>query len=329
MQAKQAAKLAGYVLLGLLAATLAGAFVFIPRSQEPPYEFVKAWGGQGEGPGQFNDPTGIAVAGGEVFVADARNGRIQVFDLDGRFKRQFGQPGQALGELGRPMNLSVAGDRLYVPEYFNDRVQIFSLDGTPERTIGESGEGPAQFDAPGGVTAAPNGDVFVADSYNHRVQQLRGDGTFVRQWGTTGRTGIAGGQFNYPTGVAIGPNGVLYVADGYNDRIQAFAEDGSLIRKWGGPFAMNIPGPFNGWFAVATSVSIGPRGNVFVADFYHDRVQKFCPQGYFQTGFGVTGAGPGQFHHPLAVAVAGDGSVFVTDFLNHRVQKWRPARTKE
>ena len=329
MQAKQAAKLAGYVLLGLLAATLAGAFVFIPRSQEPPYEFVKAWGGQGDGPGQFSDPTGIAVAGDEVFVADARNDRIQVFDLDGRFKRQFGQPGQALGELGRPMNLSVAGDRLYVSEYFNDRVQIFSLDGTPERTIGESGEGPAQFDAPGGVTAAPNGDVFVADSYNHRVQQLRGDGTFVRQWGTTGRAGITGGQFNYPTDVALGSNGVLYVADGYNDRIQAFAEDGSLIRKWGGPFAMNIPGPFNGWFAVATSVSIGPRGDVFVADFYHDRVQKFCPQGYFQTAFGVTGAGPGQFHHPLAVAVAADGSVFVTDFLNHRVQKWRPARTKE
>ncbi len=68
-----------------------------------------------------------------MFVADSRNGRIQVFDLDANFKRQFGKPGDGPGELGRPMNLTIHRGELYVPEYFNDRIQVFELDGTQRR----------------------------------------------------------------------------------------------------------------------------------------------------------------------------------------------------
>ena len=88
-------------------------FAFIPPAIEPSYQFETAWGRKGSGQAEFNDPTGIAVAGAEVFVADSRNGRIQVFDLDGNFKRQFGKPGKGPGELSRPMNLRIAdGDFL-------------------------------------------------------------------------------------------------------------------------------------------------------------------------------------------------------------------------
>ncbi len=83
-------RIAGGLGLFLAVVAAAGWLAFVPWAREPGYAFVTAWGGKGDGPGQFNDPTGIAVAGGEVFVADARNGRIQVFDLDGNFKRQFG-----------------------------------------------------------------------------------------------------------------------------------------------------------------------------------------------------------------------------------------------
>jgi streptogramin lyase len=224
------------------------------------------------------------------------------------------------------MNLTIHRGELYVPEYFNDRIQVFELDGTPRRTIGEPGSGPGQFNAPGGVAVAPNGDLFVADFYNQRIQRLEADGGFVRQWGTTGEIGNSAGRFNYPTDAALAADGTLYVADGYGDRVQAFAPDGAFSHKWGGPFAINIFGPFNGWFAVATSVVVGPAGNVFVADFYNDRVQKFAPDGTFLTGFGQTGSGPGQFGHAIAMAVAEDGSVFVADFLNNRIEKWRPKR---
>ena len=295
-----------------------GWLAFVPSAQEPPYTFVMAWGTPGTGPGQFNDPTGIAVAGKEVFVSDARNGRIQVFDLDGNFKRQF-------GGLVRPMNLAVAGGELYVADYWNDRIQVFGLDGTtPRRTVGSAGSGRGQFNAPGGVAVASNGDLFVADFYNQRVQRLRADGSFVRQWGTTGETGVGAGRFNYPTDAALGPDGTLYVADGYNDRVQAFAPDGEFSHKWGGPFAVNVFGPFNGWFATVTGIAVDRQGNVFVADFYNHRVQKFAADGTFLTAFGEKGSGPGRINFAIAVAVADDGAVFVADFANNRVQKWRP-----
>ncbi len=87
---------------------------------------------------------------------------------------------------------------------------------------------------------------------------------------------------------------------------------------------MNVSGPFNGWFAVATSIALGPQGNVFVTDFYNHRVQKFTPDGTFLSSFGSRGSGPGEFSYPIAVDVADDGTVFAADFGNNRVQKWAP-----
>ena len=313
--------LAGLVL-ALAVLVVAGALAFIPWPREPGYQFVAAWGEPGHGPGQFNDPTGIAIAGAEVFVSDARNRRIQVFDLDGAFKRAFGATGD--GTLGRPMNLTIAGDALYVADYWNDRVEVFGLDGAHRRSIGQAGSGPGEFSAPGGVAVAANGDLLIADFYNQRVQQLRADGGFIGQWGRSGEVGIAAGAFNYPNDVALGPDGTLYVADGYNDRIQAFSPDGGFSHKWGGPLAMNVFGPFNGWFATVTGIAVDSAGNVFAADFYNNRVQKFAADGTFLTAFGEQGSGSGKFDFAMAVAVAGDGTVFVTDFGNNRIQKWRP-----
>lgn len=326
MKHKSALKRGRNLVIVLAIIVVSGWLAFVPWATEPPYTFVTAWGEKGSAPGQFNDPTGIAVAGEEVFVSDARNGRIQVFDLDGRYKRQFGTPGKGPGQLSRPMNLTVHAGEIYVAEYFNDRIQVFGLDGQVRRLIGKTGSAPGEFYASGGVAVMPNGDLFVADFYNQRIQQLKADGSFVRQIGATGKIGIGAGEFNYPTDVASGPDGTLYVADGYNDRIQVFDRDGAFLRKWGGPFAMNIFGPFNGWFATVTSLAIDESGNVFVADFYNHRIQKFSADGNFLTRFGSQGHGEGQLFHAMAVAVADDGTVFVVDFGNSRVQKWRPTQ---
>ncbi|MDT8385738.1 MAG: NHL repeat-containing protein [Gammaproteobacteria bacterium] len=309
-------------LVVILTALGAGYALWPPSPQEPPYELAKTWGDKGAEPGQFNEPTGIAVVGTEVFVSDARNARIQVFDLDGRFLRAFGH-----GQLGRPMNLTIARGELYVADYFNDRIHIYSLDGRWLRAVGASGSKPGAFDAPGGVAVAANGDLLVADFYNQRVQQLHADGLFKRQWGVTRQAGVFGGKLGYPTGVALSADGTLFIADGYNDRVLAYGlngsgPDGELTAKWGGPFAVNIHGPFNGWFATVTGIAVGPKGNVFVADFYNDRVQKFTPGGEFLNAFNLPGDGTA--HTAIAVAVAEDGSVFVADYAHHQVQKWSP-----
>jgi hypothetical protein len=189
MRGYTALKIAGGIVAVLLGLTAIAWLVWVPFAKEAGYVFVGAWGTRGSAPGQFNDPTGIAVTETEVFVSDARNGRIQVFDLDGKFKRQFGTQGDGPGQLGRPMNLAIAGDELYVADYWNDRIQVFAHDGTPRRLIGRPGSGPGEFDAPGGVAVAANGDLFVADFYNQRIQHLRADGSFIKQWGKTGKPG--------------------------------------------------------------------------------------------------------------------------------------------
>lgn len=292
--------------LGMFVITVALVvwWLWIPSEQEPAYQFKRTWGESGAEPGQFRDPTGIATTQDEVFVSDARNGRIQVFDHAGRYQRQFGNRGDESSRLGRPMNLSIHNNELYVADYWNDRIQVYGLDGTLHRTIGSSGDGPGQFNAPGGVAVNTKGELYVADFYNQRVQHLKGDGSFIRQWGSSGNTGVRPGEFNYPTDVAIGENGQLIVADGYNDHVQVFEPSGTFLRKWGGPLAINIFGPFRGWFATVTSVSVGLQGNVYVADFYNDRVQKFDPHGRFLTSFGADKA-----TYITAVAAADNGSI--------------------
>ena len=68
-------RIAGALVVFLAVLAVGGWLAFVPWAKEPGYAFVMAWGEPGDGPGQFNNPTGIAVAGDELFVADARNGR--------------------------------------------------------------------------------------------------------------------------------------------------------------------------------------------------------------------------------------------------------------
>ena len=292
----------------------------VAAPQEPHYQLVQTWGEKGKSPGQLNEPTGIAASNDEVFVSDSRNSRIQVFDLKGNFKRQFGVEGK--GKLERPMNISLVNQELYVADFFNDQIQVYALNGEFKRKIGRPGDGKGEFSEPGGVAVNADGDLYVADFYNQRVQQLKADGSFVRQWGQSRQAGVLGGKLNYPTDVAVNEQGMVYIADGYNDRILTYSPEGKLMYKWGGPFAINIFGPFNGWFATVTGLAVGPKGNVFVADFYNDRVQKFTAKGKFLTSFGINSTRP--THTAIAVTVADDGSVFVADYANHQVQKWQP-----
>lgn len=298
------------VLVGVLI-VLAWAGGAINWNQQPPYELMQSWGTRGDAPGQFNDPTGIAVTADEVFVSDARNSRIQVFDKQGNFKRAFGQ-----AQLGRPMNLDIVGNKLYVPDYFKDVIHVFTLAGDYQQAItAEDG-----FNSPGGVAVRPDGTLLVADTYAQRLVHLQPDGAVLRTWSGAG---IGNGEFSYPTDVAIRADGGFYVADGYNDRIQQFGPDGQFLRKWGGPFGLNIYGPFKGWFTTVTSLAIGPDNNVYAADFYNDRVQKFAANGNFLTEFSVASAsGPG--HSAIAVAVDADGMAYIANFQCNRIEKWRP-----
>ena len=94
-------------------------------------EFIDAWGSFGSGPGEFNLPWGLATdKGGNVYVADWRNDRIQKFSNHGQFVAQFGSSGSGEGEFQRPTGLVVDADGyIYVADWGNERVQVLDSEG--------------------------------------------------------------------------------------------------------------------------------------------------------------------------------------------------------
>ncbi|WP_048103871.1 PKD domain-containing protein [Methanofollis liminatans] len=290
------------------------------------YEFVTKWGSYGSGDAQFIRPEGIAVdPGGDVYVADPGNNRIQKFSNTGDFITKWGAPGTGAGQFSYPRGVAVDGEGyVYVVEQTNNRVQKFDGDGTYIATWGTKGSGEGQFESPGGIAVDNASNIYVTDTVNHRVQKFDSTGTFVTQWGNQG---AGDGQFRFPMAIAIGKNDSVYVGD-ENYRIQKFDANGTFITKWGSE------GMGNGQFTYPPSgAAVDDQGNLFVAEgqYYTGsgllyRVQKFDSNGTFITKWGYRGSGDGEFQYPKGVAVDSGGYVYVADGEAqrdyHRIQKF-------
>jgi hypothetical protein len=86
-------------------------------------------------------------------------------------------------------------------------------------TLGSQGTGDGQFDSPSGVATDSSGNLYVADTSNHRIQKFTSAGLYVTQWGSYGS---GNNQFDGPKGLHLGPTGNIYVADTGNERIKVF-----------------------------------------------------------------------------------------------------------
>lgn len=144
----------------------------------PEGEFLFQWGGHGREPGQFVRPQNLAIDEHDhVWVADACNHRIQVFDATGdeaELVKIWGEHGSEPGKLGYPYDLVLDGQgHLYVVEYSNHRVQKFDLEGNSLATWGSSGRGEGQLASPWALALDQQGRLHVVDSENHRVQRIR------------------------------------------------------------------------------------------------------------------------------------------------------------
>lgn len=129
-------------------------------------------GEAGDGDGQFNHPTHIALdAGGGLLVTDALNFRVQALDRDGRFLWKFGQVGDGAGDFAAPKGIAADRDgNIYVVDAMFDAVQIFDRKGALLLGFGSRGTGRGQFSLPNGIGISANGRIYVADAYNRRVQ---------------------------------------------------------------------------------------------------------------------------------------------------------------
>lgn len=180
-----------------------------------------------------------------------------------------------------------------------------------EKSWGGSGYGHLLY--PDGIAVASNGDIFVADTYNHRIHIFNPEGIAKACWGLRGS---ADGQFDRPRGIAFGSNGNLYVVDGRNNRIQVLDSSGGFVAKWGSE------GQADGQFYLPWDIAVDGQGNVYVADTFNNRIQKFSATGTFIAKWGKNGTANGDFRSPGSVAVDSSGNVYVADCGNSRIQKF-------
>jgi hypothetical protein len=158
--------------------------------------WLKSWGEPGDQPGQFNTPHSIAVdVGGDVYVADRGNRRIQVFDGEGKFLRQIVidvpfDP-SARPAIGNKPELPITGNQAMAPgapwaicitpppnqvlfssDGYPGRIYELTLDGKVLGVLGQSGKQPKQFGWIHEIACPSQSELFVSELLNWRVQKL-------------------------------------------------------------------------------------------------------------------------------------------------------------
>ena len=215
-------------------------------------------------------------------------------------------------EVSDPATFSADPAELEIPE------PHLITEPTHAGSFGSMGAGDGQLRAPGGIAVDPQGNLWVVDKTNNRIQKFDPTGKFLAKFGSTGS---GDGQFNRPTAIAVAANGDLLVTDAGNSRVQRFSSTGIFIAKFGskgtGNGQFGAPGP--------EGIAIDAAGNIWVADTYGGRIQKFSSAGAFLQSVGSKGSAPGQFGEPTGIDIDPSGNVWVADWQNHRVSIFNAA----
>ena len=243
-------------------------------------EFLAKWGTRGSGDGEFDRPAGIAFDGdGNLLVVDGLNSRVQRWTADGRFLGSWGKRGTGDGEFNMPWGIAVdSEDNVYVADWRNDRVQKLDPEGRHLATFGSSGgasggssggssgHGDGELHRPAGVAVDQDGDVYVADWGNERVQVYDSGGDFVAK--IRGQSGYS----KWAQDWFISNQDLLEERDNANLQPPVQANPwGSFVRDESANVESLLWGP--------TAVKLDAEGRLFIVDSLRHRIQVYERQG--------------------------------------------------
>ena len=238
-------------------------FIFDPKTKD--VELIK-----NGTDARFGWITGLAIDDSDrLFVADTKMRRVLVFDPEHKVE------GSISGGMISPGGLAIDNENrfLYVPDAELDQVLVFDADPpyTLLRKMGKESKdhsltAPGEFARPTNAAVDQDGNLYVSDTLNFRVEVFDADGNFIR---TFGKAGDGPGYFARPKGIAIDGDGHVWVADAVQNRVQVFTPEGQLL-IW-----MGEPGNLPGQFKALAGLTIDKDNRVFTSEQFPGRVQMF------------------------------------------------------
>ena len=321
--------------------------------------FVEEFGSSGSTDGRFNSPSGLAIDenSGILYVADTDNNRIQMLSVTGgsssdtlSFSDKFGSSGNDEDEFDKPADLAINnnGDKLYVADSENNRIKTYELtngdncsSGNDEiindevcfdDDFGSPGSNTGRFDIPTDLAVSKdNGDIYVVDSDNNRVQRFNSNGNYDNLEFGSDRSNDDE-YLGTPSAIAIDrKSDYIYVADTARDSISVFDKDGDF------KFKFEDDGS-NDDFTNPSGMVIDDSNQIlYVADTDNNRIRIFeltdgdnCPSGTdevendevcFVDDFGSSGSTEGKFDKPKGLTYDDDNDLlYVADTDNNRIQ---------
>jgi sugar lactone lactonase YvrE len=313
---------------------------------------------------QLNFALAVAVdSQGNLFIADTKNYRIRKVSPDGVIATVAGNGTRGYSGDGGPATtaqlrypVGVTADshgNLFVADQFNYRIRKVSPEGVITTVAGNgdsgySGDGgpatSAQLLSPEAVTADSQGNLFIVDTSDHRIRKVSpgGDITTFAGNGTRGYSGDGGpatsAQLRDPRGVSADARGNVFIADSNGASVRKVSP-GGIITTVAGSGAFNYAGdggPATSAGLAASGMAADPGGNLFIADWFNNRIRKVSPNGIITTVAGNgTPANSGDGGPATSailsggwnLAVDGSGNLFVADFGHNRVRKISPNGT--
>ena len=254
---------------------------------------VLAVGKEGRAKDELYLPRGLALDEPNqlIYVADCGNSRAQVVSVNGKFLRRFGQ-----GILQSPWGIAVSEDNVYVTDrYLHAVLQFSKKDYELVRRTGTEGEGEGQLNYPRGLCIDYNGDVYVADTGNHRVSVFSKDLDFLKHLFTQ--------QLESPCDVKVTTSSVV-VLDWSPNCVHFFSRSGALLRS-------SVTQVENGMVNSLDFFCLDPLGNVLITDDYSSNFKIFFPSGQLMHTIGKGGHGRGELYYPRGICLSQTGTIFV------------------
>ena len=171
---------------------------------------------------------------------------------------------------------------------------------------------PGYFSYPEFIAVDDEGNSYVGDLGNKRIQKFSSTGEYLTHWG---QSGTLPGEFHYPSGIAVDDE-FVYVADHDLHKIQKFYLNGTFADQWGSK------GNRDGQFKYPYGVAVDSDDFVYVVDTGNQRIQKFTSDGEFVLSFGTSGMNPGEFLTVLGIDIDEKGNVYVTDKGNRKIEQF-------